>query len=479
MTLARQSGESTKKKIVVQAACLAVAVSLRLISSWILNTTLFVDFNAIMPEARDITMVFLAVLGIILTVVALNRPSLFKEQFCTPLSLVLVVVGVGLSVWGVNISSPFILTVGSLVRAGGYLWIFVMMSVSLMQLGIRAAAVTLAVAYVLKYAWMFLVSFLPDDIKVVCYVLIPFMVIALIRRTTLDAFASIGKCDSQANLEVTSPASFVPFTHTLFITILLFQAASGYALAYGSVASLPQLPLLSVLPLMVVAFCVIRAKKMPVDALFQGSALLIVAGYLCVFALAPAHSALGIPWSQVLLTAGADCFSLLSWFVVACLAARNVVGALPMFLFYYAAESAGTVFGANMGHLTNAISANFPSVSLLFVALIVLLFVAYNLVVLKTFSFEATLSQVAPMQSVFVQLGQNTLEGNCSKVVKRYGLTPKEAEIVELLARGRNSQAIQEKLVVSRNTVKTHVKNIYLKLDVHSQQELIDLVEKA
>jgi DNA-binding CsgD family transcriptional regulator len=30
---------------------------------------------------------------------------------------------------------------------------------------------------------------------------------------------------------------------------------------------------------------------------------------------------------------------------------------------------------------------------------------------------------------------------------------------------------------VSRNTVKTHVRNVYSKLDVHSQQELIDLVE--
>ena len=33
--------------------------------------------------------------------------------------------------------------------------------------------------------------------------------------------------------------------------------------------------------------------------------------------------------------------------------------------------------------------------------------------------------------------------------------------------------------MLSRNTVKTHVANIYGKLGVHSQQELIDLVEEA
>ena len=49
----------------------------------------------------------------------------------------------------------------------------------------------------------------------------------------------------------------------------------------------------------------------------------------------------------------------------------------------------------------------------------------------------------------------------------------------ELLARGRTSPVIQEKLVLSHNTVKTHVRHIYAKLDVHSQQELISMVEEA
>ena len=35
----------------------------------------------------------------------------------------------------------------------------------------------------------------------------------------------------------------------------------------------------------------------------------------------------------------------------------------------------------------------------------------------------------------------------------------------------------QETLVVSYNTVKTYVSHVYAKLGVHSQQELIDIVE--
>ena len=47
-----------------------------------------------------------------------------------------------------------------------------------------------------------------------------------------------------------------------------------------------------------------------------------------------------------------------------------------------------------------------------------------------------------------------------------------------MLAKGRNGKFIEDFYTVSYNTVKTHVKHIYTKLDVHSQQELIDLVER-
>lgn len=46
-----------------------------------------------------------------------------------------------------------------------------------------------------------------------------------------------------------------------------------------------------------------------------------------------------------------------------------------------------------------------------------------------------------------------------------------------LLARGRNKRYISQKLGLAEETVKSHIGNIYKKFCVHSQQELIDLVE--
>lgn len=65
----------------------------------------------------------------------------------------------------------------------------------------------------------------------------------------------------------------------------------------------------------------------------------------------------------------------------------------------------------------------------------------------------------------------------CAAVADTFLLSRKETEVLFLLAKGRNSAAIQENLYISAGTANTHMRHIYRKLDVHSQHELIDLVE--
>ncbi|MDE8702439.1 LuxR C-terminal-related transcriptional regulator [Adlercreutzia equolifaciens] len=60
--------------------------------------------------------------------------------------------------------------------------------------------------------------------------------------------------------------------------------------------------------------------------------------------------------------------------------------------------------------------------------------------------------------------------------VERFDLTAREAEVLELLLRGYRQQAIADKLILSRNTVKSHVAHIYQKSSTHNVDELIDLL---
>lgn len=57
----------------------------------------------------------------------------------------------------------------------------------------------------------------------------------------------------------------------------------------------------------------------------------------------------------------------------------------------------------------------------------------------------------------------------------RFGLTPRECEIVELILEGNGSPQIAQVLFISLGTVKNHRKNIYQKLDINSQVELFNL----
>lgn len=68
-------------------------------------------------------------------------------------------------------------------------------------------------------------------------------------------------------------------------------------------------------------------------------------------------------------------------------------------------------------------------------------------------------------------------DGTATRLARRFRLSPREAEVFFLLAKGRNRAYIAHELSIGDETVKSHVKSLYRKMDVHSQQELIDLVE--
>lgn len=59
-----------------------------------------------------------------------------------------------------------------------------------------------------------------------------------------------------------------------------------------------------------------------------------------------------------------------------------------------------------------------------------------------------------------------------------FGLTPREAEVAELLAMGRNAEYIAKELFIAHSTAKSHIAHIYQKTGLSSQQRLMDLVEE-
>ncbi|HWP83224.1 MAG TPA: response regulator transcription factor, partial [Bacteroidota bacterium] len=52
-------------------------------------------------------------------------------------------------------------------------------------------------------------------------------------------------------------------------------------------------------------------------------------------------------------------------------------------------------------------------------------------------------------------------------------LTPREREILSLLVDGMNYSGIAEKLFISLDTVRNHIRHIYEKLHVHSKSQAV------
>lgn len=60
----------------------------------------------------------------------------------------------------------------------------------------------------------------------------------------------------------------------------------------------------------------------------------------------------------------------------------------------------------------------------------------------------------------------------------REALSSRENDVFRLLLKGKSSKEIAELLMISLNTTKTHIKNVYSKLGVHSQKKLIQRGEE-
>ncbi|MFH1527273.1 MAG: response regulator transcription factor [Bacteroidota bacterium] len=92
-------------------------------------------------------------------------------------------------------------------------------------------------------------------------------------------------------------------------------------------------------------------------------------------------------------------------------------------------------------------------------------------------SIEEAIAGGAPMS---IQIARKVLEIFSQLKPKKsdYGLTPREKELLQLMAVGLSRQQIADKLFISFHTVTTHLKNIYSKLHVNSKSGAISKVYK-
>ncbi len=82
----------------------------------------------------------------------------------------------------------------------------------------------------------------------------------------------------------------------------------------------------------------------------------------------------------------------------------------------------------------------------------------------------------SPMSGVIARKLVNNLNNRRQSSAYADMLTERERQIVDLLARGFRYKDIAEKVFISVETVRTHIRNIYEKLQVNSRTEAVNVI---
>jgi len=199
---------------------------------------------------------------------------------------------------------------------------------------------------------------------------------------------------------------------------------------------------------------------------------IMVAGFVALSFSIEAASALAV----FVICLGYELFDLLFWVILTDTSQRCPEHALRVF----AEGTAGIFVGMALGRLVGRLMvSDFTDGGLSLALVSVICIIVLILVVVLVIPHDLmSRFSIAPGGTLSTAAAADDLPARCHEVAEDHRLTPREEEVLMLLARGRTLAVIARELQIATGTARTHIGNIYAKLGVHRQQELIDLVER-
>lgn len=214
-------------------------------------------------------------------------------------------------------------------------------------------------------------------------------------------------------------------------------------------------------------------KSFNVGRLYKMALPLSAAGFLLLPLLWNAAGGIVNAFAQL----GSMVASIILWCMLADMARDTRLPSALVFSVALACTNAAQLLGVLVGFF-NASRFTAGSLTLTVVALVSL----YLLSMLSLFLFkdkDLSADEGAASVTQVVVHEEQWFAERCAYLAGEHRLTARETEIFALLAQGRTVHGISEKLFVSENTVKSHIKSIYQKLGIHLRSELIDLVNEG
>lgn len=397
-----------------------------------------------------------------------------------------------------EVSLQVVLT-GGIVSGAASPIVILAWGIAYCSLDARAVAATTAGSFALAGVMYLIVSLLPNPISGITVALLPIVSVGLLQAcfNSMPSISVVLNQKMQSSNHEVRDFLFHTGNGRVMLGLVLTMFVCGGMRIYimNQKQSVYEEPLLMALPIIVVALAfLIYAATVSRNSLNLGREYRAL---MPLVALAVVIAALSGEYSEtsfVLVSAGCAVIDLLTWILVIEIVRSTRFAALLVL----AAGRMAIHFGMALGE-TCALA--FPSAItwFLIVSILILTFTAGHMFLDRdtTFLFEpptpgelpglASISSSTPnikedseRKSIREEENQaDSLGKRINVVAKTYGLSPRETEVLMLWATGHGSRAIEEKLVVSAGTVKTHLRHIYEKCDVHSRADILDLLDRT
>lgn len=343
---------------------------------------------------REISTLVTAATFLVITAVAYRKPQIVRAPALVALTCVFTLAAMAFVGAGLSAHSVALLSLGIFCRSTGRALTLCLFALCLVQLE-SGKQVSFAIAlglFIFSVLDLFrgVIGTPLNAILLLGAAQIIVAVWAMKPASRVLDITSAG--DSVDDLKLADPTAFLPVFHGVFVCILLFSAASGFALTFNEVASAPptllaNTPLLALLLL----FLLLSWGNKREDVLFTLSVLIVMAGFLTT-PLSFNETFANTP--STLLRFGEQCFDVLAWTVVAAIGRRNVYGCLVSAGVMQVMSSIGTLIGAMSGHITNDFVTTDFFMATGFALTMVFAFFAFLWCGFRTFSFTDAIESV-------------------------------------------------------------------------------------
>lgn len=459
----------------IQVLIALSAVCLSGVSTWMLNISVYPQLALSFGAAREIATGMSGALSLVLVVIASRKPNLLGKTLPTAISVCSQLVAMILIPLGLGGNADSLVLFGLGLRALATTWLNALICLTLVSLASNRA-VMLATAGGAALTEIMKLFPLPQDYFLGSTLMGTAIILAIIlcRRISASRLDAVSQGIPASELALSNPESFFSPFHALFLCIFLFRAAYGYGLTLNEVDNTPiSTDIVVVFAILITIWLMFGTRKRMEDDLFSFSALCVIAGFSAV----PLAFLPDLTLSNLFIRIGVLSFDILCWLIIVSVGKRNLYALLPMTGMIGVFRSIGMDVGTVAGHTSNAYAGTNDQTLALISTTALLIFITFLWVGFRRFSFTETIKGMVEVDVIPTFKTENRFDDRCLNLAKSYRLTERETEILSMLAHGRNGRYIMEHYVISYNTVKTHIKHIYQKMDVHSQLELIRLVE--